>query len=115
MTIGNMKFDYIDRNLKGSFKGLSDEFDIVLTNTHDLVIVEVKYNFYPNDVKTLLKKIDNFRILYPLYKDYKIFGGIAGLTMPQEIIDIAKEMGFFVFSQEGNDIQVLNGSTPGFL
>jgi len=94
--------------LKRSFKGLSDEFDIVLTNSHNLVIIEVKYNFHPNDVETMPKKIDNFRILYPLYKDYNVYGGIAGLTMPQETIDLAKEMGFFVFTQEGNDIKMLN-------
>jgi hypothetical protein len=46
--------------------------------------------------------------LYPQYKDYKIFGGIAGLTIREETIDAAKQLEFFVFTQEVNDIKILN-------
>ena len=108
MTIGNLTFDSIDRNMHRIRKGLEDEFDIVLTNSSVLLIIEVKYNYHHNDVEKVLKKIDNFRQLYPGYNDYKIFGGIAGLTMAQETIDKAKQLGFFVFLQEGNAIKVLN-------
>jgi len=107
-SIGNLKFDWIYRNLGCSRKGLEDEFDIVCLNTSVAVIIETKYNFHPNDVETVLRKVDNFRILYPQYKDYKIFGGIAGLTIREETIDAAKQLGFFVFTQEGNDIKILN-------
>ena len=114
MTIGNMTFDSIDRNWRRNSKGIEDEFDIVLTNSKVLVIIEVKYNFHYNDVKTVCKKIDNFRILYPMYKNYTIFGGIAGLTMSNETIETAKKMGFFVFTQEGNKIKVLNDQVKEF-
>jgi hypothetical protein len=107
-SIGNLKFDWIYRNLGCSKKGLEDEFDIVCLNTSVAVIIETKYNFHPNDVETVLRKVDIFRILYPQYKDYKIFGGIAGLTIREETIDTAKQLGFFVFTQEGNDIKILN-------
>jgi hypothetical protein len=107
-TIGNMTFDCIYRNLGCYRNGLEDEFDIVCLNTSVAVIIETKYNFHPNDVETVLRKVDNFRILYPEYKDYKIFGGIAGLTIREETIDAAKQLGVFVFTQEGNDIKILN-------
>ncbi|MBF0452103.1 MAG: hypothetical protein HQK75_15485 [Candidatus Magnetomorum sp.] len=108
MAIGKMTFDYIDRNMERTHRGLTDEFDIVLTNSSVLVIVEVKYNFHPNDVDRVLKKIENFRKLFPLYKEYKIFGAIAGLTLSQKTIDVAKQYGFFVLTQEGNTLKVLN-------
>ena len=114
MTICNMTFDSIDRNMHRISKGIEDEFDIVLTNSDILLIIEVKYNFHHNDVETVLKKINNFRILYPIYKDYTIFGGIAGLTMTTETIDTAKKMGLFVFTQKGNDIKVLNDQVKKF-
>ena len=107
-SIGNLKFDWIYRNLGCSKKGLEDEFDIVCLNTSVAVIIETKYNFHPNDVETVLRKVDNFRILYPQYKDYKIFGGIAGLTIREETIDAAKQLEFFVFTQEVNDLKILN-------
>ena len=114
MTIGNFTFDTIDRNMHRIRKGLEDEFDIVLTNTNVLLIIEVKYNYHHNDVDTVLKKIENFRQLYPQYKDYKIFGGIAGLTMSNRTIDKARELGFFVFLQEGNNLKVLNDSVKEY-
>jgi len=52
-----MKFEYIDRNVKRRYKGLEDESDIVLTYLEVIVIVEVKYNFYPNDVPEVFIKI----------------------------------------------------------
>ncbi|KPA14834.1 hypothetical protein MHK_004962 [Candidatus Magnetomorum sp. HK-1] len=108
MSIGNMKFEYIDRNVERKHKGIEDEFDIVLTNSEIIVIVEVKYNFYPNDVEKVLTKIQNYKALFPLYKNYKFIGAIAGLTIQKETIYKAKKYGFFVVTQEGNDLKILN-------
>ncbi|ETR73516.1 MAG: hypothetical protein OMM_00906 [Candidatus Magnetoglobus multicellularis str. Araruama] len=107
-TIKNMMFDCIYRNLGCRKNGLEDEFDIVCLNTSVAVIIETKYNYHPNDVASVLRKVDNFRILYPQYKDYNIFGGIAGLSIRKETIDVARQLGLFVFTQEGNDIKILN-------
>ena len=108
MKIGNMHFVYIDRNVYREHKKLKDEFDIVLTNTDSIVIVEVKYNYHSNDVKSVLKKINNYRILFPLYKNYKIFGAIAGLSIQPKAIEEAKKKGFFVVTQDGNNLKLLN-------
>jgi len=108
MSIGNTTFDYIDRNVERKHKGLEDEFDIVLTNSDVIVIVEVKYNFHPNDVEKVVVKIKNYKALFPIYKNYKFMGAIAGLTMPKKTIDEAKKYGFFVVTQEGDDLKVLN-------
>ncbi|MBF0452150.1 MAG: hypothetical protein HQK75_15720 [Candidatus Magnetomorum sp.] len=114
MAIGNITFDSIDRNIMRIHKGLQDEFDVVLTNSDKLVIVEIKYNFHPNDVETVLKKIDNFRKLFPPYHNYQIFGAVAGLTMPQKTIDTARKYGFFVLTQEGNNLKVLNDDVMAY-
>jgi len=107
-SLGDMKFAYIDRNLHRENSSLQDEFDIVLTNTDSIVIVEVKYNYHANDVKSVLKKINNFRILFPLYNNYKIFGAIAGLSIQPKAIEEAEKNGFFVVTQEGNNLKLLN-------
>ncbi|MBF0452619.1 MAG: hypothetical protein HQK75_18095 [Candidatus Magnetomorum sp.] len=107
MSLGNLTFDSIDRNLERTRRGLKDEFDIILTNSNILIIVEVKYNFHPNDVKKILTKINNFKQLFPIYSNYKVLGAVAALAMPQETIDIAKEYGFYVLTQDGNDIKIL--------
>jgi len=114
MSLGNMRFDQVDRNLERTRGGLKDEFDIILENSNILIIVEVKYNFHHNDVKKVLKKIKNFKILSPHYKNYKIIGAIAGMAMSAKTIDEAKKYGFFVLTQEGDDIKILNDSVKEY-
>ena len=108
MTIGDIQFHSIDRNIRRLYKNIQDEFDLVLTNNDLIMIVEVKVKCHPNDVKKILKKISNYKRLYPMYESYKIYGAIAGLTFPQKTIDIAKENHIYVITQEGNDLKVLN-------
>ena len=107
MSLGNMNFHSIDRNLYRYANGIQDEFDIILTNDDFILIIETKHRFHPNDVKNVLKKIDNFKKLFPKYHDFKIFGAVAGLSMPQKTIELAKNYHFFVITQDGNDLKLL--------
>jgi len=75
--------------------------------TPKLYIRPVKFKFHPKDVKTLLKKVSNFKKLYPQYQHYKIYGAVAGKVLPQETIEKAKNYNLFV-AQEGNNLRVLN-------
>lgn len=107
--IGAMIFDFIDRNVKRKYKKLEGEYDIILTNSDTIAIVEVKYKFHPDDVNDLYnRKIPNFRKLFPIYKDFKIYGAIAGLCMPDDTKKSAIEKGFFVLTQSGDNIMLLN-------
>jgi len=108
MILGNIIFDTVDRNVSRFHKGLEDEFDIVLTNAHCLAIVEVKYNYHPNDVKSVFKKIKNFRLLFPHYQNFTIYGAIAALTMSNRTIELAKKYGFFALTQAGQKLKILN-------
>ena len=46
-SFGGYIFDFIDKNLERTHKDIRDEFDIILTSSDFMVIVEVKYNFHP--------------------------------------------------------------------
>ena len=48
------------------------------------------------------KQIKNFRTLFPMYKDYKIYGALAGFTINDKIIKKAKDDGFFVLQKKGD-------------
>jgi hypothetical protein len=107
MSLGNIKFHLIQRNLFNHTKEIQDECDLVLTNENSKVIVEVKHRFHPNDVKKVAKKIKNFQKLFPEYHNYKIFGAVAALSMPLETIVLAKKYHYFVLTQDGNDLKIL--------
>ena len=111
MKVGEMTFDDIDRNKNRYNKKLKlrDEFDVVLINSDSILITEVKYKAIPDHVDELLnKKIPNFKKLFPHYKDFKIYAAIAGLAMPADTIKNATKNGFFVLTQSGDNIKLLN-------
>jgi len=108
MALGNKKFHLIERNKRCFTNGIQDEFDIVLTNDSLKLIVEVKHRFHPNDVKKVSRKIENFKKLFPEYKDLQIIGAVAGLSMPEKTINLAQNNHFFVLTQDGNDLKLLH-------
>ncbi|KPA14220.1 hypothetical protein MHK_005573, partial [Candidatus Magnetomorum sp. HK-1] len=108
MEIGKLKFETIDRNIYRRTKRIEDEFDVVMTNTDSITILEIKYKYHPKDVEKVIKKIKNYKLLFPLYKDYKFYGGIAGLSVPKDTVKEAIKYGFFVLTQSGNNLKVLN-------
>jgi len=108
MEIGKLKFETIDRNIYRRTKHIEDEFDVVMTNTDSITILEIKYKYHPKDVEKVIKKIKNYKLLFPVYKNYKFYGGIAGLSIPKDTVDEAIKYGFFVLTQSGNNLKVLN-------
>ena len=42
-TVGNIHYDYTDKNITRKKGDIEDEFDIVLVNSSDVAIIETKY------------------------------------------------------------------------
>ena len=101
LKIGQLNFDYILANFKIEGKNIKDEYDILLVNGESVAIVEVKYKVHPNDLEKLPRKINNLKSL-PQYKGFKIYAGIAGFYVPDEVIESAKERGYFVLQRKGD-------------
>ncbi|MEA3444735.1 MAG: hypothetical protein U9R19_08420 [Bacteroidota bacterium] len=109
MKLANLQFDYVDRNLNRKRNNLQAEYDIVLYNNYKVAIVEVKYNFKISQLRTFYKdKIKNFKILFPQYKDFIIFGVVAGLSFEKGFFEEAQSFGFYILTQDNDRIQLLN-------
>ena len=108
MRLGDLEFHSIDRNIRRHIKDVQDEFDIVLTNSEIIMIVEVKLKFHPNDVKNVLNKIANFKKLFPHYQHYKIYGAIAAKILTPDNIEEAKKYNLFVVAHESSELRLLN-------
>jgi hypothetical protein len=101
--VANLQFNMIEKNayryIKNDLKG---EYDIILFNGDSVLIIEIKNKIRQKDLQNLKEKqIKNFRELFPTYKDYKIYGAIAGFAIKDEIIEQAKDDGFFVLQKKG--------------
>jgi len=104
LEIGNLHFDYLLQNVHLKTKKVNDEFDILLINDKNIALIEVKYKVHPNVIDSLDKKIKHLRLMKE-YKNYKIYAGVAGFKIPDEVIRKAKAKGYFVLKRNGNVIE----------
>jgi len=73
---------------------LQDQFDIVMLNEVAAAIIEAKYRARVDDVKKLVeKKVKNFKIMFPDYKDFKIYLGLGAFVFENEAVEKAREYG----------------------
>ena len=108
MSFAGVNFDDILQNMgyKKKKLGIEDEYDIVLRNGNTLAIIETKYKVRDIDVSKLVgKKLDNFRILYPEYNNYKILLGIGGMAFEKEAINEAKNNGVGIIKIAGDKVE----------
>jgi hypothetical protein len=102
--VGELKFDNIERNLyQYARHNLKGEYDIIMFNGDSVLIVEIKNKIRNKDIDNLKnKQIANFRELFPNYRDFKIYGAVAGFTIKDELIKKATDEGFFVLQKKGD-------------
>ena len=108
MTFAGIKFDYIIRNQKKHLKeiDLKGEFDVVLENCNTVALIEAKHKLRKKDVDKLLNvKVDSFRRLFPLYKNYKIILGVGGGSFEDGAEEEAKENGIGVIKVVGDKVE----------
>jgi len=100
------KFEEIEKNLKSHRHGLKDEYDIVLYNHTSVALIEVKYKAHKDDIPKILKKAENFRILFPYYNDFKIYLGLASLSFYPELEETCIEHGIAIIKQAGETVVI---------
>ena len=112
MRLGNIKFDFIDRNVR-KYSG-APEFDIVLYNGDSIGIIEVKTRANPHYLN-VEKKINDFKESFPQYKDYKFYFGVATMsTKNDELFEFCSNKGIFLLGQNGENLELLNEKVRTF-
>jgi hypothetical protein len=97
-----IKIDFVDERISRSHNGDSIELDLILTNTDTLVIIETKSHLKTDNVRQFIEKLGYFFAFFPHYRGYKVYAGVAGLTIPGEVGRFAYRQGLFVL-QVGSD------------
>jgi hypothetical protein len=107
-TFGGVTYDTIKRNVHAIRFRLEDEYDIVMYNGDSIALIECKYKAHENDLRKLIeKKVDNFRLLFPYYQEYKIYLGIASFSFYPELEFFAKQNGVGILKQKGETIEIV--------
>lgn len=88
---------------------LSGQFDIVVFGDTANILVEVKHKLREKDVIRFCEKIfPSFKRLYPEHCKVKLFGALAGMTIDDDALNQALDLGLLVFTQTGQKIRLLN-------
>jgi hypothetical protein len=108
------KFDDIGKAQGRKFNNVEDEYDIVMYNGTSIAIIEVKYKAHENDVPKVLKKAETFKIIYPYYKDYKIYLGLASMAFYDKLEQACKDHGIAIIKQVGDTMVIDDGHLKVF-
>ena len=100
------KFDEIERNLKHHWQGVKDEYDIVLYNHASVALMEVKYKAHQDDIPKVLKKAETFRILFPHYKDFQVYLGLASMSFYPALEQECIKQGVAIIKQVGDTVVI---------
>jgi hypothetical protein len=103
--LGGIHFDDITKSQFKHRGNVQEEYDIVMTNGNAIGIVEVKYKAHENDLKQLERKMRNFKKLFPIYENYKLYGAIASFNFYDKAKQEALNQGFFVLQRKGDVLQ----------
>lgn len=109
MQARGIKVTNLARRISSQKNGHHMELDFLLSNETELVIGEVKTTMGVDDVKHFLKKLDEFLLFFPYFKEFKIYGAMIGIRIEQQADKFAYRNGLFVFKVGGEGmLKLLN-------
>jgi hypothetical protein len=114
-VFGGENYDCVMSHLHPARGGFDVEFDIVMTNSSKVALIEVKYCAHPNDLRKLVeKKVSEFRRWCPDYANRELYLGIASLSFNEEVVEEAQRIGVGVLRQVGKTLEITAGKLKAF-
>ena len=77
------------------------EFDLIVVNGHEAVVIEVKTTLTPDDVKYFSETMKDFKQYCPRHRNDTVYGGMAFLKSDAEAALYAERQGLFALRAEG--------------
>ncbi|BDT10306.1 hypothetical protein [Limnospira platensis] len=84
------------------------EIDLLVVNSDQAILVEVKSKLSQTDIDEHLERLEKFKRLMPAYRDFKAMGAVAGMVVPEEVARYGYRRGLFVLAQSGDSVVILN-------
>jgi hypothetical protein len=107
-SLAGINYDFIEPNAHRSKQGIEDEYDILLVNGQDIAIIETKYKAHTGDIEKLInKKYENFKKLYPEYKNYKHHLGLASFNINEDVKEEALKNNVILLQRKGDIIEAI--------
>ena len=89
-------------------KRLLMEIDLLLVDTDTAVLVECKSRCSEKDVEKHLERLASFKHHFSQYADYRIYGAVAAMVIPDNVAELARNGGLYILGQSGDAIAIQN-------
>ncbi|MCY4643174.1 MAG: hypothetical protein OXB88_01005 [Bacteriovoracales bacterium] len=103
-----LKVQGTSQRVKKFFEGQEYEFDIVVHNGDEIVVVEVKTTLKVEKVDHFIRKLKNFKKAFSEYADKKVYGAVATITFDEESDKYSQKKGLFVIRATGDSSSIVN-------
>jgi hypothetical protein len=103
-VLGDVTFDTVLANVEAGTKKHQAEFDVLMSNGNSAAVLEIKYIVHQTDLDHVEKNLKRYRDVFPQHKKYKLYGGVAGFSISQDVTKEAKRRGLFVLKRKGEII-----------
>ena len=113
-VLGGVRYDEVFLNVVYDSGKKRAEYDVVMVNGKSVALIEVKYVVHPDDIAKTMKGIESYRSYFPEYKDFDVYGAIAGFKVPPEVAEAAKQQGLMVLKRVGDVMEVDAGEPHRF-
>ncbi len=84
------------------------EFDIIVANGKEVVIVEVKTVLAPKDLHHFLSNLQDFKSYFPKFKADTLYGAVAYLKSEGKAHVLSEREGLFVIKAVGDSASLIN-------
>lgn len=84
------------------------EFDIVVVNGTEAVVVEVKTLLTPDKVSYFLSALEDFKRYFPDFRHKSVYGAVAYLRSEAQAKLYAERQGLFVIRATGDSASIVN-------
>lgn len=84
------------------------EIDIFAVDDTEAVAIEVKSRLTQEAVKHFIQNLQKFKLAFPVYRDYQIYGAVAGIEIDEGADRYAYKQGLFVIRQSGDAVEIDN-------
>ena len=87
-----------------------NEFDIVVLNGTEVVVVEVKTTLTPDKVNYFVATMEKFKRYFPEHQEKRVYGAVAYLRSEAKAKQYADRKGLFVIRATGDSASIMNGA-----
>ena len=114
---GNIAQKFADRGVqvqgttqraKKTFEDKQYEFDIVVHNGDEIIVVEVKTTLDVGKVKHFLEKLKCFKKVFPEYANKKVYGAVAFIVADSGSDQYSENQKIFVIKATGDSASIIN-------